>query len=84
MEQFHGMFGLPRHITWPVGFAVFLFVMALVSTVFRKRSQTWAATAVQSWLGFIVMAAIAAVIYLMLPSEFFDTAVKEAANLSSH
>lgn len=78
MEQFMGMFGLPRHITWTVGFAAFLFVLALVSTALRKRSQIWAATSVQAWLGFVVMAAVAALVFATMPSDFYTEAAKLA------
>lgn len=67
MEQFCGMLALPRHITWPIGFALTLLVVALVTTALRKRSQTWAATSVQAWAGFAVMLVISGLIFVMLP-----------------
>lgn len=74
MEQFCGMFGLPRHITWPVGFTVMLLVLGLVGLALRKRSKTWAAISAQGFAGFVAMVLVSALIFATLPAEAYTKA----------
>lgn len=64
------MLGLPRNITWPAGFTLVLFVLALLFTVWRRRSELWAALRVQFWVGAIVMLLATVFIALMLPAGY--------------
>lgn len=65
-----GILGFPRNITWPAGFTLILFALALLFTFWRRRSELWAALRTQFWVGAIVMLLATALIALMLPAGY--------------
>lgn len=66
-----GLFGLPRQVTWPAGFALILIVLGLMALAFRRKSAVWSALVPQFWTAALLMLLATAGIAAVLPQSYW-------------